>query len=658
MAGPFFLAWVDASETVFLPVHVREDDDVFAFELAQDEGDFATLRLDVRNPRVGLLSPGRKTWAWLSWDRAYDPESPVPIDVVPLFFGRLVGVPTNIFAELVTLEFIARPSDYTTRKEAAAQALRTLPYFDPVWIAEDKRADPDVVLEARPQLWHIDRTTHAVSPSHILVGEDGIEDFSESQIFAGGGVVNLQLNNVPLRSVRIDAKCSWTQRGIATVNLGEYIARVYPRDPTMFGTLPSGCIVSFTHEGLVSNWPKDDAAIGDGWRVVRGGASPLDSWGVKNYSYNIENKAAYPEGLGAVFANDPSESESRFSASVDYFTLNGIGKPDFGSLFGPAGFGIPPDYRTTVPATLTDYKFDQQLDDEGELTSASSSSSYEATAVLPVRIAINLMVRAEPQNRKQHELISFTLGADVQPIVTLPGEDEIAALSIESADLADAIDGVAPIGSPAARRYLDTDRGKSSLEYLIGLARARLMMAARAVEITVPVPFLRLPGLTLRKSARIHDARLPGGVATGKIIGYRASLDGDTGRAECTVTLASAIGRDGTIDAIAGTPSYCEEAYTGADYQQYQGARFVLDGDVGFSIPTVPFADDGMFAGTLSVAQALSVPLTVQNGLGSKDAPTIIKFGLRPLNREFETQFPVTVTDLKIPKMIDLEAAA
>jgi hypothetical protein len=151
---------------------------------------------------------------------------------------------------------------------------------------------------------------------------------------------------------------------------------------------------------------------------------------------------------------------------------------------------------------------------------------------------------------------------------------------------------------------------------------------------------------------------LPGGIATGKIIAYRASLDGSSGSAELAVTIACAIGRDGSITPIAGTPTYCEAAYTGADYQQYGGARIVLDGNVGYTIPVVPFADDGVAFTGLTLSMVLAQPLLFLNGLGSKGAPTIIKFGLRPLNREFETPYPISVTDLKIPKMIDLEAVA
>ena len=106
----FSFAWVDGGDA-FVD---RVDEDVFAFELSHLEGEFATLNVEIRNPRVGLLKPGRKRWCWLGKDG------------VALFHGRLVGIPTNIREEVVTLNFVARPSDFDARKKAVAAGMRVL----------------------------------------------------------------------------------------------------------------------------------------------------------------------------------------------------------------------------------------------------------------------------------------------------------------------------------------------------------------------------------------------------------------------------------------------------------------------------------------------------------------------------------------------------
>jgi hypothetical protein len=56
-----------------------------------------------------------------------------------------------------------RCTDPDVRKSTLAQTLKVAPFWDPIWVGADKRNDPDSVLEARSELWHIDRVTHDVT---------------------------------------------------------------------------------------------------------------------------------------------------------------------------------------------------------------------------------------------------------------------------------------------------------------------------------------------------------------------------------------------------------------------------------------------------------------------------------------------------------------
>src|SRR5262245_4160413 len=162
-AGTPYFAWIDPTETVFGPEHLVWDEQIFSFRLSQEEGDPATLTLVVRRPGapgppIGLLGPGRKIWCWFALDCG-----PSLIK----FRRRLVGVPTDIFQELVTLDFVARPVDVVAQKEALATTLAVLPYYDPVMIDESRRVplDPEVVLEGYTKIWHYDRETHTITVS-------------------------------------------------------------------------------------------------------------------------------------------------------------------------------------------------------------------------------------------------------------------------------------------------------------------------------------------------------------------------------------------------------------------------------------------------------------------------------------------------------------
>jgi len=247
----FHFAWVDPGQTSFSPAFAREDEQVLSFDLSQEEGDFAALRLEVRNPRVGLLSIGRKRWAWLSFREGST--------VTPLFFGRLIGLPEEMSEEVVTLSFIAKPLNFQAVKAAVAETLRESRYFDPLFIAQERLAEPDTVLEARPLVWHIDRMTHEVTASHVLTGEDGMLAFGDD---VSAGRVRCSYSGAPQRKVVIAAEVRWTQYGYGTVPLN----------------FPS--IRSYTGDGLLSAWPKKGQRIGGGWTVAD--AFAKDAWSQLN----------------------------------------------------------------------------------------------------------------------------------------------------------------------------------------------------------------------------------------------------------------------------------------------------------------------------------------------------------------------------------------
>src|SRR4029077_19680740 len=135
-------------------VHNRFDENIIDVAISQEEGGIATLTVGLKNPNIGLLAFGRNLWCWLSWDQAWTPDGSATPDLVPLFNGRLVGLPRLQADEVVQLEFLARPDDFNYQKSQQAQALAVLPYYDPVWLATASIVTaPDVVLESYSALW-------------------------------------------------------------------------------------------------------------------------------------------------------------------------------------------------------------------------------------------------------------------------------------------------------------------------------------------------------------------------------------------------------------------------------------------------------------------------------------------------------------------------
>lgn len=244
-----YFAWVDPTDSTFNSSFERSDEHVFTLKREHREGQIPSLDIEIRNPRVGLLHTGRKVWAWVSWR---NPSG----TVIPLFFGRLVGVPTNMFAEFVTLQFVAKAVDYVKQKQTTAETMKIRPYWDPVFLDPQKRDDPDSILEGWAKLWHVDPVTLKVTASSILVGEDG------NEVFTGHGdaiydSVSVKLNQPPLVAVQVDASVSWDQTAIGTLDMGTYTVATYSGD------------------GLIKEWPKPLTNLGAGWSVQYSRASDI-----------------------------------------------------------------------------------------------------------------------------------------------------------------------------------------------------------------------------------------------------------------------------------------------------------------------------------------------------------------------------------------------
>jgi hypothetical protein len=588
--GPFYFAWT-AAETAFSEsAHAVEDEEVFAFEIQHNEGEFATLSLDVVNPKVGLLNPGRDQWAWFSWDTGTSDG------VVPLFFGRLVGVPQDMQDEVVRLQFIARPLDYETQKAGLAETLKVAPYYDPIWLSEEARLDPDSVLEARTQLWHIDRVTHDVTVSDIISGEGNTLVVNGAFFYDS---LSVRYTTPPGRTCNVRAQAVWQQQAQGEID----ITSEFPP-----------YIESFSGDGLISDWPDDDTDIGGGWRFVTSDWRP-------------------------------------------YFTFS-------------------------ITADPFDVNFARQFD-----TRVGDTVHWAPGRIVPAN-----MVVGYDANREFVETLTFSLAADVQPLLTDAGDDEILTIDL-SAEVDQAIDPptdssggepTMPIGARTARRYFQTARGRESVDYLVCMARAQLIHRARAVDISFETDFANGVDLSCRDMVTIADDRLPGTTVTAKVKSYTLSLNGDQGDMVCAITLGASVGNGGTISEVAGTPVYVADGYVDEGFQVYSGATtaVVADEVTVEDYASVPINDDGVDWTALTPAaviegitvyndateQLLILEDEVSDGLAADtweiarvflEAYTEVELDLvSAQGGPFETAIPITTSVLKIPKQIDLEAAA
>lgn len=606
----FYFALVDAG-TAWSAALERVDLDVPSFVLSENEGEFASLQLTIRNPRIGLLNAARKQWLWFAIaDGSTDGAE-------PLFFGRIVGVPQEPQGNLVTVTYVARPGDIEDLKSALAETLKVHPWWDAAFVDAARRADPEAVLDARTARWHIDRVSHAVTISDTITGEDGTIDFAGEFIRDS---LSVQVGEPAVRRVHVEMQADWEQKAKGGgINLSPMLLSAAQAAGSGNGIV----IETYTGEGLAADWPQKGDDIGAGWsfglcEVIRG------------------DKLWIP---------DPDNAQVELpNTTVAFFPLWSF-KPVLG------------------------VKYDC--------------------------------------SRSRSEKLTFDLHADVQALLAEPTEDQVVLqIALSSSDIQEPIDppydtdgtGVTPLHNPAARSYFKTARGHRSLEYAIALARKELLERARAVTISFEVAFALGLDLSCRKNARVADPRLPGGEAAGKIIAYALSGDGDSGVFSAKITIGCMIGNGNTVTEDAGTPDYCEDGYVADGYQTRTGEVIMpIAGEVTYTnYGNHAIHDDGIDFTRMTPARVVrsltiidgkreqkAVLDAIENGdnnalsgiiLGADpasnaDAQTVvdalnqvfteIDLKLKPLNTgPFETDFAITVSELMVPKTIDLAAAS
>src|SRR5260370_28981636 len=132
MAGPWYFAWVNATDTVFSSAFYRWDEHVYSAVRIHEEGHIPTLDITIRNPGIGILAPGRSLWAWLSRDNGFG-------TILPVFFGQVTAIQTVIVKEICTIRLIAQAIDWVAQKQQLAQTMKVRPFYAPVFYDDSHR---------------------------------------------------------------------------------------------------------------------------------------------------------------------------------------------------------------------------------------------------------------------------------------------------------------------------------------------------------------------------------------------------------------------------------------------------------------------------------------------------------------------------------------
>ena len=410
----FFFAWVLPTETTFGPQHLRWDTFILKATVEHDEGQIPMMTIEIPNPGIGLLSAGRNYWVWFS----------VSVDgapAVPLFFGRIIGLPTDLSPSAMTIQvkLIARPQDYISAKQLAVEPYKNTWMYDPVFIDPTKRDDPDTILEGVSGLIHVDRVTGAVSVSDVLIGEDGTVDFTgNGDVFMDS--VHMHLDQSPLVAVNVKANVRWRQ---------QY---------TGFFDVASGGITTYTGEGIIEEWPKTGQTLGGGYTVAVGYSANLSEMvdiaqtaGNYGYHYTWQN-TAHNHHTGDTMSVDVEYSLPQLGLGIPNQATAGRVNQSASSLPG-VGNIISFIYRSiNIPGIINPNNYDAEGYPDPINIPASDEMAWIEIPSWNAIYALSLMYQAD---RQRTESIEFTLSSDVQPTladplvtedtetITLPGAD-------------------------------------------------------------------------------------------------------------------------------------------------------------------------------------------------------------------------------------------
>lgn len=555
-SGRIFFAWVDDAEVFSAVTHAREDEEVFSLSISHSEGEFATASIEIRNPGIGLLAPGRKRRAFISCELSAG--SPATL----LFAGILTAFPVGLVGqESVAIECVSRPSDDRGALLSLFASLNgflstvTIPQsgiivgaklflgytqlasadvVDPLWVENthyriDFAAGILTVIEIpvgwtpanlavtisrprRPQFEPLllPEDYDPADPAVALAAVPLVVHWPRiggsptlSHIFAGSAIttftaadvwaVSVEVTEPPVTQVDVELDIGWNQM----------VQTQFDAAPKIFaaanGGVPATAISTITQDDLESAWTGAVSGSSSGYSVAY---AALRKVGTGVSSAATVSALDYPSG-------DPE---------VDY-----IRSPDW-----PA----TPDVPRTRQISYEVGVFTGQMQIE---------ASYE---------------------QPRREVVSFSVTAGIQPLFVASGsaaKREKLALKANSfidaeLETSQLVEYQSPDGSttwktsvrqrPAASACFSggglSTLGLNLVQNAMMRARAKLAAAARAIAVSFDCTFEAAAALTLSSSVRLSG--IPGlGTCRGKVTQLTLSADAD-GQRTAKVTIGVAIG--------------------------------------------------------------------------------------------------------------------
>lgn len=498
----FYIAWCKENEEFDPQQHCREDLKVLALRIIEKEGYPPKAWVTIPNPWYLAQVPQMHPQVMLS----YEPQA--QRTPVLLFWGRLGRLPMKIEGEVIQLELTAQRENDEDSLKDLRDSMMVAPYWDPLFISHEKRQNPEWMdlLDAYSKVLYWDRLTGVPSLCDYFQGHHTLEVLGTH--FAN--TLSVKITETPLRSLQVSLHANWKQRYQGEVTL----------DHLLGAKFPEGMISTLTPKFYEENWWKP------GMRLKDAGYEILDA------SLQEETPAAtgvlnlYPPCSKPLYIGEGKEARKLRLKRAWYRMHLKLGWR----------------YRQKRYEHVT-FTLEQETQDIGVV---GGQSKHLNLYVHDIQDDLNLgpWIAERLQSRGDHVLVqdkiyqclkthraSKTFGQDTQYWKDLGPYEHIAQ-------------------TQSMGTFFTTQRGHQAIQHALEVAKCYLGASSRAVSIDFECPLEVARRLSCQHSVLLHDPRLPGGKALGKVTQLVLDVSGQTGLAKGIVTLSCALGTGRKLEKI------------------------------------------------------------------------------------------------------------
>ncbi|MDR0406970.1 MAG: hypothetical protein LBH38_02715 [Holosporales bacterium] len=526
----FIFDWTEKFADLTTPW--RGDEDPFAIEITQAEGEFAVAHVTLLNPRLRQESIQQRAYGRIAFQRENS-------SIVPLFCGRIITIPVALEGALLKVELIAEPDDAAQKLRELGNTLRTFPYWDALFVPIGAEDMPHEVLEARTALFAWNRVNGALSLSDLYRGKNTL---TIENIFQD--TLRMHRGSEPWDAVDVTLEVQWIQRAYGCMDIAPVIARMFPGQT----------INTYSGQDFQRSWQALEYKLHvSGYEVLEDSIEEIipPETGILNI---------YPRRSPAYFVQEEEEDDLR------------------------------PEYMHTRPTKvyLKRYWFRGKLVLSWDYRQKRQEYAH---FVLRNRHQLRFFTQDTSPSLQGHvKYLHFKLNAiaprqDIHPwrgfVWYKEGEWvsfggwHYCALKKHRAGaqfLEDKIfwerGGEVPtaLGDSSRASFFTTRRGQMAVAHAVARARSYLAASSRSFEVSFCGTFEDLAEVTIEDALSLKDPRLPGGSIEGKVVKTRIIIDGKTQTRWVEIRLACGVGKA----EHAPSEGYIlgEELYAEADYAE------------------------------------------------------------------------------------------